>query len=59
MVISGQRLPSASGGEIDLGALVGQRCFGGLDLGSVRDLTAFALFWPGAGDLRLQPAPGA
>lgn len=38
-------------GEIDLDALVGQRCLGALDLGSVRDLTAFALFWPESGVL--------
>jgi phage terminase large subunit-like protein len=31
---------------IDLDALVGEYCVGGLDLSSVRDLTAFALFWP-------------
>jgi phage terminase large subunit-like protein len=37
--------------ELDLDALAGQRCFGGLDLGSVRDLTAFALFWPESGVL--------
>ena len=35
--------------HIDLDALAGARCFGGLDLGSVRDLTAFALFWPDSG----------
>jgi len=28
-------------------------CFGGLDLGSVRDLTSFALFWPLSGFLRV------
>ena len=37
--------------EIDLDALAGQDCYGGLDLGSVRDLTAFALFWPESGFL--------
>jgi phage terminase large subunit-like protein len=41
----------ACGGEIDVDDLVGRRCFGGLDLGSVRDLTAFALFWPDVGAL--------
>ncbi len=38
-------------GEIDLDALAGTQCFGGLDLGSVRDLTSFALFWPASGAL--------
>jgi phage terminase large subunit-like protein len=38
-------------GEIDLDELVGERCLGGLDLGSVRDLTAFALFFPDSGAL--------
>lgn len=37
--------------DVDLDALAGQRCYGGLDLGSVRDLTAFALFWPESGAL--------
>lgn len=41
----------ACAGTVDLDALQGQRCFGGLDLSSVRDLTAFALFWPEAGAL--------
>ena len=36
---------------IDLDALVGQRCVGALDLGSVRDLTSFGLFWPASGAL--------
>lgn len=38
-------------GGVNLEALAGERCFGGLDLGSVRDLTAFALFWPDSGSL--------
>jgi phage terminase large subunit-like protein len=38
-------------GEIDMDALLGQRCLGALDLGSVRDLTAFALFFPVSGVL--------
>lgn len=38
-------------GAIDLDALAGQRCLGALDLGSVRDLTAFALFFPESGAL--------
>ncbi|MEN6526639.1 MAG: terminase TerL endonuclease subunit [Candidatus Polarisedimenticolia bacterium] len=38
-------------GPIDLEGLRGQLCFGGLDLGSTRDLTAFALFWPASGAL--------
>jgi phage terminase large subunit-like protein len=42
---------NACAGEIDLDALVGQRCLGALDLGSVRDLTAFALFFPESGVL--------
>jgi hypothetical protein len=29
------------------------RCFGALDLGPVRDLTAFALFWPETGYLKV------
>ncbi|MCA9470379.1 MAG: terminase family protein, partial [Nitrospira sp.] len=33
---------NACAGTVDLENLAGQRCFGGLDLGSVRDLTAFA-----------------
>lgn len=41
----------ACAGQIDLDALAGQRCYGGLDLGSVRDLTAFALFFPESGAL--------
>ncbi len=30
--------------DIDIDALAGERCLGGLDLGSVRDLTAVARF---------------
>ena len=37
--------------DVDLDALVGESCVGGLDLGSTRDLTAFALFWPQSGAL--------
>ncbi len=37
--------------RIDMDALVGEICFGGLDLGSTRDLTAFSLFWPDSGTL--------
>jgi phage terminase large subunit-like protein len=37
--------------DIDIEGLVGEKCYGGLDLGSVRDLTAFALFWPVRGVL--------
>lgn len=33
---------------IDIDALRGQRCFGGLDLSSTRDLTAFVLWFPEA-----------
>lgn len=39
--------------DIDLDALAGTRCIGGLDLGSVRDLTSFALFWPDSGVLKV------
>ncbi|MEO7192650.1 MAG: terminase TerL endonuclease subunit [Vicinamibacterales bacterium] len=41
----------ACAGPVDLDALAGTPCFGGLDLGSTRDLTAFALFWPLTGAL--------
>jgi phage terminase large subunit-like protein len=41
----------ACAGDVDLDALAGARCYGGLDLGSVRDLTAFALCWPESGAL--------
>lgn len=37
--------------DINLDALEGEYCIGGLDLGSVRDLTAFALFFPARGVL--------
>jgi phage terminase large subunit-like protein len=37
----------------DVDLLAAGRCYGGLDLGSVRDLTAFALFWPDAGYLKV------
>lgn len=33
-------------GRVGQASLVGQKCFGGLDLGSVSDLCAFALFFP-------------
>ena len=39
--------------DVDLDSLAGQRCVGGLDLGSVRDLTSFALFWPDSGVLKV------
>ena len=32
--------------SIEVARLPGEICYGGLDLGSTRDLTAFALFWP-------------
>jgi phage terminase large subunit-like protein len=38
-------------GTVDLEALVGEPCVGGLDLGSTRDLTAFSLYWPHSGAL--------
>lgn len=34
-------------GEIDLKALAGRKCYAGLDLASVRDTSALALFFPG------------
>ena len=34
---------------VPLDDLVGQECFGGLDLGSTSDLTAFSLYWPDSG----------
>lgn len=36
--------------RFDPAALAGRRCFGGLDLASVRDLTAFVLVFPPDGD---------
>lgn len=36
----------ASAGVVDPGALVGQECYGGLDLSTTTDLTAFALLFP-------------
>jgi phage terminase large subunit-like protein len=42
---------TACAGPMDLDALRHEPCFGGLDLGSTRDLTAFALFWPASGAL--------
>lgn len=42
---------AACAGDVDLEALAGQRCFGGLDLSSTRDLTAFSLYWPTTGCL--------
>jgi phage terminase large subunit-like protein len=39
--------------DVDLDALAGARCYGALDLGSVRDLTSFALFFPDSGVLRV------
>ncbi|KQM72490.1 terminase large subunit, partial [Xylophilus sp. Leaf220] len=38
------------GKKFDPGMLKGRRCFGGLDLASTRDLTAFALVFPPEGD---------
>ena len=37
-------------GEVDLEALKGRPCYGGIDLAAVRDLTAFALFFPAQSD---------
>jgi len=36
----------ACGGEVDLAALAGRPCYGGLDLSSTRDLSALALYFP-------------
>jgi phage terminase large subunit-like protein len=41
----------ANGEPFDVADLEGQRCFGGLDLSSTRDLTALALWFPDAGKL--------
>lgn len=41
----------ANGEPFDVEELEGKRCFGGLDLSSVRDLTAFALYFPDEGKL--------
>ena len=43
---------TACAGEIDVELLRGQRCFGGLDLSSTRDMTAFVLFFPEARAVR-------
>lgn len=37
--------------EIDTAALKDTPCYGGLDLGAVSDLTAFALVWPDGGNV--------
>jgi phage terminase large subunit-like protein len=39
--------------DIDLDTQVGEKCIGGFDLSSVRDLTAFALYWPKQGILNV------
>lgn len=36
----------ACGGKVDLAALAGRPCFGGLDLSSTRDLSALVLYFP-------------
>ena len=41
----------ANGEPFDVLELEGQRCFGGLDLSSTRDLTALSLWFPDAGKL--------
>lgn len=41
----------ANGEAFDTVELEGQRCYGGLDLSSTRDLTALALYFPDAGKL--------
>lgn len=40
---------SACAGEVDAEDLAGKRCYGGLDLSSTRDLTAFVLWFPDPG----------
>lgn len=40
---------AACGGPLDVAALAGRPCFAGLDLGSTRDLTALALYFPDDG----------
>jgi phage terminase large subunit-like protein len=39
----------ACDGAIDVDTLKGERCFGGLDLSSTRDLTSFVLYFPDTG----------
>lgn len=39
----------ACAGTVDPDRLIGQRCFGGLDLSSTRDLTALVLYFPDSG----------
>lgn len=41
----------ANGEPFDVSELEGERCYGGLDLSSTRDLTALALWFPDAGKL--------
>ena len=36
----------ANGAPVDVESLLGRQCFGGLDLGATRDLTAFVLVFP-------------
>jgi phage terminase large subunit-like protein len=42
---------NACHGKVDIETLVGEPCYGGLDLGSVNDLTSFSLYWPHSGAL--------
>lgn len=42
-------------GSVDLEWLAGYPCYGGLDLASVRDLTAFCLVWPIDGRMYVKP----
>lgn len=42
-----------NGGEVDESALMGEDCYGGLDLSSTRDLTALALYFPAHGVLKV------
>lgn len=41
----------ANGGAVDESALVGQRCFGGLDLATNTDIAALVLYFPDSGAL--------
>jgi len=42
---------TACAAPIDIEALAGQPCFGGLDLSQTTDMTALALYWPDSGAL--------
>jgi len=42
---------TACAAPIDIDGLVGQPCFGGLDLSQTTDMTALAIYWPDSGAL--------